>query len=210
MDTIDCLALHTDLHDAGHKLPTQMLALMTLLEKEGPAFSDRLLVTIRGGWVQAEGGKGGGVACHGGLRCVGLKHAFPQLLSVACTNTPSPCRAGVEDRGLVYQAEGETTSVADAIRNVFLRPVDGETKVGTLRWEAKACMLWMGRRGVHAVDGEERCARCGWGDDVEAHSTGTQHPMQHRCTAPAPLLLLAVNRAAPSPPTAGGAPLGGV
>ncbi|PSC68984.1 CBS domain [Micractinium conductrix] len=84
IDVADVLrAFLQHLHDAGHKLPTQMLALMTLLEKEGPAFSDRLLVTIR----------------------------------------------GVEDRGLVYQAEGETTSVADAIRNVFLRPVDGETKV---------------------------------------------------------------------------------
>lgn len=37
-----------DLTDAGHRIPTQMLALMNLLEKEGPAFSDRLLVTIRG------------------------------------------------------------------------------------------------------------------------------------------------------------------
>jgi CBS domain-containing protein len=37
-----------DLNDAGHQLPTQMLALMNLLEKEGPVFSDRLLVTIRG------------------------------------------------------------------------------------------------------------------------------------------------------------------
>lgn len=71
------------LTDAGHRIPTQMLALMNLLEKEGPVFSDRLLVTIR----------------------------------------------GVEDRGLVYQAEGATTSLMDAIRNVFLRPADGETKV---------------------------------------------------------------------------------
>lgn len=37
-----------DLTDAGHRIPTQMLALMNLLEKEGPVFSDRLLVTIRG------------------------------------------------------------------------------------------------------------------------------------------------------------------
>ncbi|EFN59772.1 hypothetical protein CHLNCDRAFT_133443 [Chlorella variabilis] len=65
------------LQEAGHELPTQMLKLMTLLEKEGPVFSDRLLVTIR----------------------------------------------GVEDRGLVYQAEGGTTSLLDAIRNLFLRPV---------------------------------------------------------------------------------------
>jgi hypothetical protein len=36
------------LTDAGHRIPTQMLALMNLLEKEGPVFSDRLLVTIRG------------------------------------------------------------------------------------------------------------------------------------------------------------------
>lgn len=37
-----------DVHGAGHKLPTQMLALMNLLEKEGPVFSDRLLVTVPG------------------------------------------------------------------------------------------------------------------------------------------------------------------
>ncbi len=45
--------LAADLNDAGHQLPTQMLALMNLLEKEGPVFSDRLLVTIRGeeGWA---------------------------------------------------------------------------------------------------------------------------------------------------------------
>lgn len=30
----------------------------------------------------------------------------------------------------MYQAEGATTSLMDAIRNVFLRPADGETKVG--------------------------------------------------------------------------------
>jgi hypothetical protein len=41
-------ALTADLQDAGHTLPTQMLKLMTLLEKEGPAYSDRLLVTLRG------------------------------------------------------------------------------------------------------------------------------------------------------------------
>lgn len=29
----------------------------------------------------------------------------------------------------MYQAEGSTTSLMDAIRNVFLRPADGETKV---------------------------------------------------------------------------------
>ncbi|KAL4421528.1 hypothetical protein ABPG75_010819 [Micractinium tetrahymenae] len=84
IDVADILrAFLQHLHDAGHQLPTQMLALMNLLEKQGPAFSDRLLVTIR----------------------------------------------GVEDRGLVYQTEGASTSLMDAIRNVFLRPVDGETKV---------------------------------------------------------------------------------
>lgn len=84
IDVADILrAFLQHLHDAGHKLPTQMLALMNLLEKEGPVFSDRLLVTIR----------------------------------------------GVEDRGLVFQAEGASTTLLDAIRNVFLRPVDGETKV---------------------------------------------------------------------------------
>ncbi len=48
------LCTPTDLTDAGHRMPTQMLALMQLLEKEGPVFSDRLLVTIRGAigsWV---------------------------------------------------------------------------------------------------------------------------------------------------------------
>lgn len=52
-DVEQCLcggALAADLQEAGHELPTQMLKLMTLLEKEGPVFSDRLLVTIRGGW----------------------------------------------------------------------------------------------------------------------------------------------------------------
>lgn len=34
----------------------------------------------------------------------------------------------MEDRGLVYQADGRSTSLMDAIRTVFLRPVDGETK----------------------------------------------------------------------------------
>lgn len=84
IDVADVLrAFLQHLHDTGHTLPTQMLALMNLLEKEGPNFSDRLLVTIR----------------------------------------------GVEDRGLVFQTEGEATSLETAIRNVFLRPVDGETKV---------------------------------------------------------------------------------
>ena len=41
-------ALPADLEAEGHKLPTQMLSLMKLLEKEGPRFSDRLLVTVRG------------------------------------------------------------------------------------------------------------------------------------------------------------------
>ncbi|KAI3429675.1 hypothetical protein D9Q98_005760 [Chlorella vulgaris] len=86
IDVADVLrAFLQHLNDAGHQLPTQMLALMNLLEKEGPVFSDRLLVTIR----------------------------------------------GVEDRGLVYQAEGGSTSLLDAIRNYFLKPAqaDGETKV---------------------------------------------------------------------------------
>lgn len=47
----------------------------------------------------------------------------------ACA-APAVRTAGVEDRGLVYQAEGGSTTLMDAIRNVFLRPVDGETKVG--------------------------------------------------------------------------------
>ncbi|KAL4418674.1 hypothetical protein ABPG77_010621 [Micractinium sp. CCAP 211/92] len=41
---------------------------------------------------------------------------------------PALC-TGVEDRGLVFQAEGASTSLMDAVRNVFLRPLDGETKV---------------------------------------------------------------------------------
>lgn len=52
------------------------------------------------------------------LRCLDPCLGYP---------TPHPL-AGVEDRGLVFQAEGPSTSVMDAIRNVFLRPVDGETK----------------------------------------------------------------------------------
>lgn len=48
-----------------------------------------------------------------------------------------PTLAGVEDRGLVYQAEGGATSLLGAIRDVFLRPVDGETKAGCgLLWGA--------------------------------------------------------------------------
>ena len=39
----------------------------------------------------------------------------------------------MEDRGLVYQAEGGSTTLMDAIRNIFLRPVDGESKVGGCR-----------------------------------------------------------------------------
>ena len=41
-------AARADLEAEGHQLPTQMLSLMNLLEKEGPRFSDRLLVTVRG------------------------------------------------------------------------------------------------------------------------------------------------------------------
>lgn len=50
-----------------------------------------------------------------------LMHVLPHRLQAA----------GVEDRGLVYQAEGGSTSLLDAIRNYFLKPAqaDGETKV---------------------------------------------------------------------------------
>ena len=37
--------------------------------------------------------------------------------------------SGVEDRGLVHQAEGGSTSLLDAARNLFLRPADGEAQV---------------------------------------------------------------------------------
>lgn len=36
------------LQTEGRPLPTKMLALMTVLEKEGPEFADKLLVTVRG------------------------------------------------------------------------------------------------------------------------------------------------------------------
>lgn len=62
--------------------------------------------------------------------CAGCK------AELAC-NTHSTS-AGVEDRGLVYQAEGSTTSLMDAIRNVFLRPADGEIKVNCMGSRAVA------------------------------------------------------------------------
>lgn len=60
-----------------------MLALMTELEKQGPRFAERMLVTIQ----------------------------------------------GAEDRSLVYSAEGGSTSLMTAIRDLFLRMVQGQTRV---------------------------------------------------------------------------------
>ncbi|GAB4822523.1 hypothetical protein N2152v2_009569 [Parachlorella kessleri] len=76
IDVADILrAFLTFLQRSGKPLPTKMLALMTVLEKEGPEFAEKLLVTVR----------------------------------------------GVEDRGLVWQTEGSSTSLMSAIREMFLR-----------------------------------------------------------------------------------------
>lgn len=68
------------LEEVRHKrqggLPTSMLALMALLEAEGPAFSAKPLVIIR----------------------------------------------GIEDRGLVFDGDVATTTLLEAVRNVFLQP----------------------------------------------------------------------------------------
>lgn len=73
-DILRALIAHLERHH--FPVPTKMLALMTLLEKEAPQWADSTtLVTISGG----------------------------------------------EDKGLVYQTEASSTSVATAIREVFLQ-----------------------------------------------------------------------------------------
>lgn len=73
------------------------------------------------------------------LRCAWLRLAG--LSSIAATSAlPTlPPGAGVEDRGLVFQAEGASTTLLDAIRNVFLRPVDGETKASAMSASCRPC-----------------------------------------------------------------------
>jgi len=72
------------LNHTHNPIPTKMLALMTALEKEGPKFAERTLITIKSS----------------------------------------------DDRGLIYQADGSTTTLASAVKDVFLKPVaGGETKI---------------------------------------------------------------------------------
>lgn len=62
------------------------------------------------------------------------------MLTQLVCHSPTHSTAGVEDRGLVYQAEGGATSLTDAIRNVFLRPQpDGESKVGRVLGGGMGC-----------------------------------------------------------------------
>ncbi len=73
----------THLRTCGREIPMKMLALMTALEAEGPAFSNKMLITIRSN----------------------------------------------DDRGLMYQADSESTSVLTAIRDLFLQRSGGDAKV---------------------------------------------------------------------------------
>ena len=41
----------TEMEEKHGKLSRNMLLLMTQLEKEGPAFAEKLLITVAGGWV---------------------------------------------------------------------------------------------------------------------------------------------------------------
>ncbi|KAG7666935.1 hypothetical protein Ndes2526B_g04587 [Nannochloris sp. 'desiccata'] len=84
LDIQDILAaLLLFLRTCGHEIPMKMLALMTSLEKEGPKFAKKTLVTIR----------------------------------------------AADDRGLMYQADSESTSVLTAIKDLFLQTAHGEPKV---------------------------------------------------------------------------------
>lgn len=47
------LLTHTVLHEHRPQLPTNMLALMTELEKQGPVFATKMLITIVGACVCA-------------------------------------------------------------------------------------------------------------------------------------------------------------
>lgn len=116
----------------GHKLPTKMLALMKLLEAEGPAFAQKELITLTG-------------ACHLAsacqcmrLRSLAMMMARQMLDSCACqttlvARTSMACatlnlntlvtriKAGIrmgpggQDKDLIYQAHTGTT-VLDALR----------------------------------------------------------------------------------------------
>jgi hypothetical protein len=66
------------------------------------------------------------------------------VVGTNCIQHPSTRLAGVEDRALVYQSEGRDTSLLDAIRNLLLRPVDGETKARSVPHGAFAVPLaWL-------------------------------------------------------------------
>jgi len=80
-DVLKALLLH--LRTCERDIPMKMLALMTALEKEGPRFADKTLITVR----------------------------------------------AADDRGLVFQADGSTTSVMTAIRDLFLQNYGGEAKI---------------------------------------------------------------------------------
>ena len=84
LDVSDILKAFLDhLRNCGREVPMKMLALMTALEKEGPKFADKTLITIR----------------------------------------------AADDRGLMYQADSESTSVLTAIKDLFLQTQNGEPKV---------------------------------------------------------------------------------
>ena len=111
-------------------LPTAAAAAPPL---DRPVFSDKLLVTIRGE------GAGGRQALQRGS-CAGggevAQQAIPSAANALRTRSPenppahrqrnapthTHAAAGAEDRGLVFQAEGRSTPLLDAVRNVFLRP----------------------------------------------------------------------------------------
>ena len=119
----------------GHKLPTKMLALMKLLEAEGPGFAQKELITLTG-------------ACHPAPKCKHLcsrpscsDGSTPPLDSCACqtslvgrasracetlnaivllTRLMRVCMGpGGQDKDLIYQAHTGTT-VLDALRCVPL------------------------------------------------------------------------------------------
>lgn len=84
LDIQDILAeLLAYLKTCGHEIPMKMLALMTSLEREGPKFAKKTLITIK----------------------------------------------AADDRGLMYQADSESTSVLMGITDLFLQTAHGEPKV---------------------------------------------------------------------------------
>ena len=103
----------------------------------------------------------------------------------------APCvPAGVEDRGLVYQAEGATTSLMDAIRNVFLRPADGETKARLGCASAVGCLSPGGAPATPSV------AACSLPRNTSCSTLLLDSPHSQRLPA--------------AHPAAGGAPTGGL